>query len=380
VGEHDAASGTRLTLFDRWGGPAWWTTPTGAPDAPKGAHLFGVSCANADWCMAVGQYINATGRLQAFEEYWDGAVWKLLPDLAEPPGGIGTALYSVSCPAVNSCMAVGSFGRTDNHLLPMAVRWNGSSWIRQTLALPSARIAELRGISCAASFAPCTAVGYQEQSLGAVTVPLAERYNVSWALQSPPVPPQAASAILNSVSCVPAGGCEAVGDWNNGHGNMPLAETLGSAWSINATSQPTGSTENALYGVSCSSAKSSVCMAAGFFDNSAGRELPLTEQLTGTSWSVIGAVTPGGASATDFEAIACPAANDCAAVGFAVGSSQTQALAEQWTGSGWIRQTTENPTPDQRFYGVDCGGLATCTAVGSQASTGTAAPMAENYS
>jgi hypothetical protein len=82
--------------------------------------------------------------------------------------------------------------------------------------------AVLTGVSC---FAPsaCTAVGSFVNSVGILST-LAESWNgTSWSLEYPPAP-GGVHRLLRDVSCVPAGGCTAVGHYDAFTGEFTLAD------------------------------------------------------------------------------------------------------------------------------------------------------------
>jgi hypothetical protein len=96
---------------------------------------------------------------------------------------------------------------------------------------------EFEGISCSASSA-CTAAGNQENSSGE-TVPLAERWNgSSWTVQSAPAPTGAEDTYLYAVSCTSATACSAAG-YDITTTYESLAEGWnGTSWALQSTAHP----------------------------------------------------------------------------------------------------------------------------------------------
>ena len=124
--------------------------------------------------MAVGGSEGEFGRA-GIAEVWDGTNWTSVP-LPKPMRG-------VSCPAADSCVAVGGENSLEGLPEAFAARWNGSSWAAEDPVLPadaSDNAMELYDVDCAAG--GCTAVGWY-WSWG--YTPLAERLP----LVSGPVPP-----------------------------------------------------------------------------------------------------------------------------------------------------------------------------------------------
>lgn len=63
-------------------------------------------------------------------------------------------------------------------------------------------------------------------------------------------------------------------------------------------------------------------------------------------------------------AVSCIAADDCTAVGFSVGSANSQTLAESWNGRRWTIVPTPTPTHGGELTAVSCLSASACTAVG----------------
>jgi hypothetical protein len=116
---------------DSLNGRKWTTT---ALAAIKGDDLlFGLSCASAESCLAVGTsgvdwpYIN-TGI--AYAEAWNGKIWSV-KKVPTPPGSGsladegGSQLTSVQCLTATYCMAVGEAGTTPQGF---SATWNNKAW------------------------------------------------------------------------------------------------------------------------------------------------------------------------------------------------------------------------------------------------------------
>jgi hypothetical protein len=157
---------------------------------------------------------------------------------------------------------------------PLAERWNGGGWAIQATPKPASASLEtaLEGVSCPTT-TDCTAVGFYEPTANAY-IPLAERWNgTSWAIQSIPTPSGAGAAVLERVDCTAAGACIAVG-WSS-YGAL-IEHWNGAAWSIQAAPHPTGSV---LSGISCTTP--TACTAVGGYNNTSGETGPLAELYSG---------------------------------------------------------------------------------------------------
>src|SRR6516165_1822594 len=189
-------------------GSAWSIQPTPNQTVPNGA-LLSSSCTSPRACTAVGHHTDGTGVIAPLAEFWDGTSWRTQATPV-PAGAIQAQLLGVSCPAASTCTAVGFYVNSASNDVPLAERWNGTSWKIQPVPNPAgATGTQLSGVSCSAASA-CTAVGT------APNATLAERWNgTSWRIQVTPNPPGAFFAQLSSVSCSAASTCTAVGHYSN---------------------------------------------------------------------------------------------------------------------------------------------------------------------
>ena len=121
------------TLGEDWNGSSW------AFDATKnfdtGSSLAGVWCTSATACIAVGD--DGGGGLVA--EFRNGATWN--GQAIPPPSGATQAtLNQVSCSSAGACTAVGYYATATSTVLPLAERWNGSSWTVQSVPTSGASV------------------------------------------------------------------------------------------------------------------------------------------------------------------------------------------------------------------------------------------------
>ena len=106
--------------------------PAGTIQQAAGA----VSCSSSSACLAIA--INSyphNGDLGTFAETWNGAHWRAR---AVPNGLDNASLNGVNCRSAHWCMAVGTIKAVPrgDDLVPVADRWNGSTW---TQARPPVR-------------------------------------------------------------------------------------------------------------------------------------------------------------------------------------------------------------------------------------------------
>src|SRR5206468_4401167 len=135
-----------------------------------------------------------------------------LQEAANPiEGSAQNAMLGVSCATSTSCMAVGEAAGK-----PVAQRWNGNSWSRTTVPLPSgASIGKLASVSC--SDTVCFAVGYSAENTGAEKALVENWDGTSWSIGALPAPADALGYVnLTSVSCLSPRACSAGGYYASG--------------------------------------------------------------------------------------------------------------------------------------------------------------------
>jgi len=278
-----------------------------------------VQCASATACMVVGSYQDSSGDIVPLAELWSGSNnWSTPTTPPLPTGGTDGALYGVSCPAANACVAVGEYRLTSTSPeLPLAEAWNGSAWS---------------------------------------------------ATPNQPSDPTTKNAFLHAVWCWSGSSCTAVGTYYlMGGGSSTLAEGWdGTNWTPQTTNNPAASNNNSFANISCNpmalGPPGAPCQAVGASDYG-----PLAESFDGTNWSTPEATnSPPNATLSD---VSCTAATKCNAVGsytdYSFGATYT--LAERWDGTSWSPQ----PTPNAALFAV---GNATNIGPSSATLTGTVYP------
>lgn len=369
AGDYQDSSSTSFTQALAWNGTAW----NPQHNALDQAQLLAVSCSAPSACTAVGNWEDSLGDLFVLADRWNGVTWsaQLAPTALGSPSA---TLTGVSCPAVTSCVAVGSdYDTFTGDVQTWAEEWNGTGWTWQNPPDPGNEPSNfLDDVSCV-SAARCIAVGY---GFGTEAQDLVEVWqNGGWTAQTPASPSNDAG--LTGVSCTSATVCTAVGT-KLFFGEFGFADQLsGSTWSLENTNSPSNSQ---LLEISCTS---SACTAVGLIAESSDSEATLAEQLTNGTWAVQSTESPGGYD-DQLNSVSCTAASACTAVGADSPSAQTGdvTLAETWNASTWSVQPTVNEPGSfaSGLNAVSC--VATsCTAVGSYANAGQQAyPLAESQS
>jgi hypothetical protein len=106
VGEYLDSSGVWLPLAERWDGTRWTLQSMPVPSDATLTYLYGVSCPAANGCIAAGFYRDATGTELTLAERWDGTGWTIEPS-PNPVGAEVASFDDVSCSSPTACTAVG---------------------------------------------------------------------------------------------------------------------------------------------------------------------------------------------------------------------------------------------------------------------------------
>ncbi|MFL5863683.1 MAG: hypothetical protein ACJ780_23410 [Solirubrobacteraceae bacterium] len=350
----------------------WVVQHIPSPRLVSAAVLSSVSCPSPRACVAVGYAVNAAGSPVPLAERWTpGRGWAIQP-VPVPRGATSSFLFGVSCAAARSCTAVGSATRPNNGTVVLAERLDAKRWTIERVPRPAGRarreVDYLAAVSCPADTA-CTAVGFAGNATGTAGRTLTERWTRprGWVIERTP----ARAAFLSGVSCSSPRFCAAVG-WmitSRGGAAATLAERYTPAgWTTQRIPTPSAATEVQLTGVACASP--SFCTAAGWFE-AGGFQVMLTERWDGSRWVIGRTRYPAGAREVQLTDVSCPRPTGCTAVGsFTDTNGLNEPLAEHWTPDGWTIQampalgTPASPV-EAGLAGVSCASLARCDAVGS---------------
>jgi hypothetical protein len=300
------------------------------------------------------------------------SVWTLGNPI-NPSGSIGSDLADVSCASSTYCVAIGSYefdvGGVGN-FATFAEAWNGSSWSMQTV--PNADNTNLNSVWCV-SATSCIAVGDQLTGVSDETSSLAEVWNGStWTTETTPNPSGGTRDFLLSVDCTSATRCMSVGSYYTSKGHEYLySETLnGSTWTMHSTPHPAGSNSNQFSGVSCPSITD--CVAVG--DYLTPSYTGLAEYWNGSKWTIEATPLSSGESGAYFGGVSCMSATSCFAAGDDTDANlgnRIHTLSEFWNGSTWAEVTTPAYTKEHAtlLSGVSCV-PGYCTSVGSDMQSG----------
>jgi len=358
-----------------------WTVAQSGNSALDG-WLDGVDCVTATSCVAVGNESSDGGpNAKALVETLSHGAWSTTT-APGAPGGAGDYLFSVSCPAAGSCVAVGyvfiktgsNSGKGSALIETLA---NGDWSVTPTPSLGSGVVDSfLYDVSCSAPTS-CVAVGNSDAGDPSTNAPIIITLtNGSWTLSSPPSLGSQAAGGLLAVSCVNPTACTAAGYRATGPGpSSTLVESLtGDHWSVVSSPGSGGPslTTGAPSGLSGLSCVATSCVAVGQLTG----PVPTLDILTNQRWSSVASPDPDAKDqATGLFGVSCAASTTCVAVGAlakANGSNTPDGglglplgtLIETDSGGTWAVTASPSGLPtDSGLHGVSCVGQS-CVAVG----------------
>ena len=303
-----------------------WRVALAGTFAPLG-WLDGVDCLAATSCVAVGTELSPVGPPgKALVETLSQGMWSASIAPAAP-GSLGDYLFSVSCPVVGRCVAVGySFSKT--------ATGGKASMLIETLD------------------------------------------NGKWTVTAAPsLSSDLSDSFLNAVSCATPINCVAVGNTDEGEfsTNRPLVLTLAAGtWSVTSSPnlEPNGGllSSGALESVSCTS--STKCHAGGYRATTASIQT-LVESYGGGKWSLMSSPGSGESNEEDgawgLNGLSCSMATTCVAVGQLI---NREPILDVMNNGPWSATSGRNPSPQygaNGLYGVSCSMTSKCVAVGESA-------------
>lgn len=330
VGNYSESDGNIDALIDTLAGETW--TATEAPLPPNAAaatrsdpypELFSVSCTADGGCTAVGQYSDSSELSWAVIDTLSDGTWTATE--APEPANSGTDadghqyayLSSVSCISAALCTGVGTYDDTENFPYGLIESSAGGVWTATEAPQPSnagtdgttTQMTILNSVSCTTD-GRCAGVGFYNQKNNLSYGLLETLSDGTWQDTQAPEPANAGTAdgsaeyaLLNSVVCLSAQNCTAVGSYATDDANQGLIETLsGGIWKTLEAPEPTdGATplgnKTTLDALSCT--PDGGCTAVGIASDEGGlidtETPPPTLQITTTS------PLPGGSVKTPYS-------------------------------------------------------------------------------
>ena len=362
-------------------GPTW-----GAVSA-LGTTLSSISCSIASTCIAVGagNGYGYTGATWLASTSVDGAntldaVSCATPSFCVGGDSVGNAVFaqvngtgisagplsSISCPASNMCVAVGSLysSGTNDIILTSNNPINPFSWTSETL--PTG-LGYVYSVSCG-STSVCFAVGQ-----GSSGSDLIESTNsgVTWSDIGSSISQgtytSGSVSSLSGVSCYSASECIAVGQGSSGSGSQGVVVYYnGSSWTVEFYNSSAGE----FTGVSCPS--STECFVSG----DGGGYAQIYEDTSVTTSPGTWTQTLSTSAVSYLYDIGCISASACYGVGFVITGGGTLGSATLSKGGvvvsdvsgSWAVSENDNlnggTSVETGWYGIACNS-ATCSVVGT---------------
>jgi hypothetical protein len=322
----------------------WTVKPVPSPS--RGSNVFAneVSCSSATSCLFVGaHWAGKHGNDTVLAESWNGSKWHIVADTGVA-GAAFSVVNDVACPTAKLCLAIGDAGST-KRFQDTAYTWrNGTTWQRITVPHPGrARSSELGGLACSDA-AHCMAVGNYTSAAGKFLPFAALWHSGHWRLITiQPVKGQR-ETFFQGISCPTATKCVAVGnteDETKGEFFHALAEVWsGGKWHA----APLRKAPSVLIGASCPTANR--CFASGYtFPSTRSYAHQLIEAWNGHTWTTQHPAQTAGYGGS-LQHVSCVSPVLCEAVGLAFFpnvSNSDQAITEVWKGHNWLGQVTPNP-------------------------------------
>lgn len=272
------------TLAERWNGTSWSTQTTANPEPIFSVGFYGVDCASASSCMAVGYRSDdeqSGSSFAPFSEEWNGTTWTIRK-VPRKAGSMGGHFTAVSCAVSNFCIAAGAYVDSSGHSHPLIQRWDGTSWKVQAVPQPEGtESTSIDGISCTSASA-CIAAGSSDQ--GSYSL----RWDgTSWAIQAKPSSlGQGAPADLD---CMSSSKCA----WAGSESAAALSGWDGTIWQPEPAPSPSSTW---LHSISC--ARAVDCVAVGN-STANGRDLEVTiKSVEATNQEVPDTTITSGPSGT----------------------------------------------------------------------------------
>jgi outer membrane protein OmpA-like peptidoglycan-associated protein len=220
--------------------------PANASTSAAANTLDTLSCPAVGGCIAAGSYVDSGGNQQALLVTATAGSWADVPaplpaDESSKPSL--NSLNSIACASASSCVTVGVYQNANGFQEALVDTWTAGTWSAVTAPLPPDANVDhpfdtLSAVTCPAVDS-CVAVGFYSNVTMGYLYPqalLEVEVDGSWQAGSVKLPPDASTrlaySVLSSVTCVSILGCAATGLYSDKHGNtQALLDLLGPALS-----------------------------------------------------------------------------------------------------------------------------------------------------
>jgi hypothetical protein len=275
--------------------------PSGQSPSLDTAILDGVSCPSTTFCVASGYFPDTSSQNTGWLVTLANGTWTALraPEPSNAGGDAGghqfALLPQVTCPSPSSCVAVGLYGTSSGHLFHLIDQWNGSSWTGLQAPLPSNAGAaptssqQLTAVSCGSPVS-CVAVGLYWDTGNHLRGLIEMLSNGTWTPAEAPQPSNAnttaPTAALREVTCPTPAFCLTYGYYTTTVGSeTAMVDTYsGGSWSSQVPPTPSNATTNVGFdsdGRSAACYSPVACVLAGQYGDTNGHIQGLLNTITG---------------------------------------------------------------------------------------------------
>jgi hypothetical protein len=314
TGDYTDTSANVQSAIETLTGGVWTSLeaplPTNAGTNPDSS-IGDAACPAAGSCVAMVDYTDTDRNAQSAIETLSGGVWTSVeapfPTETASSGHERNLLTSVTCPALGSCVAVGSYAPINGDLQGFIETLSGGTWTPTAAPLPANApttnaFSSLDVETCPA-VGNCFALGWYYDTATKYHVVIESLAGGTWTPTEQPLPlhpaarnPADTTEGIGNVTCQSTESCFVVGSYfDRAHEDKSIIETLaGGVWTTIKAPLPAGtptSADSSLHDATCSSDGS--CVAVGSSDGD-----PLIEMLPG------GEVAPAISSADETSFVA----------------------------------------------------------------------------
>ncbi len=226
-----------------WGQASEITLPANAASSPE-TELGSVACSAAGPCVAAGEYTDEHGGREAMVAEKTGGSWGNASEITLPVNAASNpyATLQPACPAAGACVAVGSYNTSAPGREAMVAEETGGSWGQAGEIIPPANAASNPRASlkpACPAVGSCVAVGSYNTSAGGREAMVAEETGGSWGQAGEVAPPADAASNpyvdFGPVECPATWSCRAAGVYTNSADHTEDMEVTGTSSSTSST-------------------------------------------------------------------------------------------------------------------------------------------------
>ena len=170
------------TLTEHYNGTSWSIVSSANTSTSQNNTLQGISCTSSSNCEAAGFYYNSSGVQQTLAEKYNGSSWSVQTTPNTSTSQLNE-LWGMTCASASECFAVGYSPNSSGNYQPLIIQYNGTSWSLATVpGVTGAAQNALQGVTCVSLYR-CWTVGYW--NAGSDWQVLGEEYDgYSWTVQT----------------------------------------------------------------------------------------------------------------------------------------------------------------------------------------------------